>query len=154
MNVSELYREIVKLVEDENITKTELVNLIKKLLDKNYENQPKQKVSLKETELHSYSFSDGFTLLSKFEQVGDGKSMDWNGLRSFVEAHKDELLYIDAGMAEDWSATYNTVWDRGKGFIEDHHAWTSSRWATPAIQVFYMDNTDKVFELYVEGMDE
>ena len=109
-------------------------------------------MNLKETELHSYDFSDGFGILSTFEMVGSGKKLDWNGLKEFADTYKDDLLYIDAGMAEDWSATAGTVWDRNEGLIEDNHVWTSSRWATPAIHVYYMDGTDNIYELYVEGM--
>ena len=109
--------------------------------------------NLKETTLHSYSFGEGFSLLGSKSMVGNGKSLDWNGVKSFIEENKDLITSVHGGLSEDWSCTCDEIWNIEEGFIEDNNVWSSSRWATPAIEVEYKDGTTKVYEMYVDGMN-
>jgi len=108
---------------------------------------------LNETTLGSYSFAEGFMLGGTMQKIGEGKKLDWDGVKQFIEENKEDILNVSGGLSEDWSWTADVIWNKEDGFIEDNDVWNSSTWATPAIEVYYKNGTTKVFEMYLEGME-
>jgi hypothetical protein len=67
------------------------------------------------------------------------KDLDWGKLTRYVEQHKSEIVCVGACLLEDYEWTYDEVYTREEGWIEDNWAYTTSLWATP-IAYIHTDN--------------
>lgn len=85
------------------------------------------------------------------------KYYDPKFMRNYIEEHKSEIDYVEAGMAEDWFWTVDTIYADGIYFIGLYKdtveiaGITGSRWASPMMKVYYPDGTMREVLCYKEA---
>ena len=96
------------------------------------------------------SFMEGFAG-PRF--VDKDKQMDWKKAKEIIEEKKSDIRSVSAGLAEDWGCTSGEVWTSDKGYISqnDTYVYTSSVWATPAIEIEYNNGETETLECWEYG---
>lgn len=114
-------------------------------------------MELKTIKLEHKDFIAGF--FPRSQPIKESRTLDWEKLREFIEtfAAEDQIVSINAGLAEDWTYTNDLVWANGKYIdpIDVSSFFGQSVWATPSILVEYSDGSKKAYECwkYGEGKD-
>lgn len=87
------------------------------------------------------------------------KHYDFKKAKRFIDEHKDEIKEASLGMHEDWFWTAETVFENGEyttnldaddlliGGIK------SSYWATPVLQIEYLDGRTEVYNCFTGESD-
>jgi hypothetical protein len=107
---------------------------------------------MKKIELGYMGFAEGIFASPGVSPEGF-KQVDWDKVKDFIETNKQQLDWVEVGLAEDWGHTSGTVWDEEEGYIprDETTVYASSRWATPSVYAEYKDGTDETFECWIEG---
>ena len=103
--------------------------------------------NMKPIEKSYLSFAEGF-LGPKF--IGRSRHLDWEKAKKIIEEKKEKIKSVNAGLAEDWGCTYGEVWNSECGIIPEDQtdAYTSSVWATPAIEIEYVNGEIETVECW------
>jgi len=72
---------------------------------------------------------------------------DWDAIRKFIEEHKDDIVEVDVGMAQDWYWTAETIYANGAytdpKYETEHDISVAgvngSWWATPLLKALHKD---------------
>lgn len=113
-------------------------------------------MQLQKIELRHMSFAEGMFMGPSMTKYAKGhRQVDWDKVSQFIEEHKEEILKVSAGLAEDWGCTAGKVWDYVRGYIpkDDTYVYGASAWATPAIEVVYKDGRVESYECWKLGTD-
>lgn len=93
------------------------------------------------------------------------KYYDWEMIKGVIaDSMEDQLAEATVGIAEDWGATADMVWDvdgwnpRILRSIDGPYIWVvgtrGSRWGTPMLHLHYLDGRpSKYIECYLEERD-
>lgn len=110
------------------------------------------KTALKPIKEHSFTFSEGFTLLANKPVRPEGmRQVDWDTVKTIIES--GEFEQIEVGLAEDYAQTSAVIYEDGKITITENDGggfYGASRWATPAVKLF-KNGTAELFECWISG---
>lgn len=99
-------------------------------------------------------FSEGMIVGPTMEKyIGGMRQVDWIEAKKFIEENKDKIESVKAGLAEDWGYTADTIWTQEKGYLPQGNVYGASSWATPSINVVYVDGSSKTYECWMLGED-
>lgn len=80
---------------------------------------------------------------------------DYQLAKAIIEKEKENISSADLGMHEDWGWTAQEVYNSTDGFTKDLDdedlsiaGINGSTWATPVLQLYYKDDTEKTFKCY------
>lgn len=85
------------------------------------------------------------------------KTYDYEKAVKLINENKDSIESASLGMHEDWFWTAETVFENGL-FTKDLNEGTvigginGSSWATPTLQLFYPDGSDKMIACYLSDI--
>lgn len=88
------------------------------------------------------------------------KNYDFAKAKQLIEANKDEIKTASLGMHEDWFWTADTVFENGNYTVNLEAEKIliggigGSSWATPALNIEYLDGTERMIPCYVGESSE
>jgi len=85
--------------------------------------------------------------------ISNFKEVDWNKVSKYIESKKNDIESVVVGLAEDWGYTSGEVWNRENGYIkqEDTYVYASSSWATPSMEITFLNGEEEMLESWKFG---
>ena len=71
---------------------------------------------------------------------------DWHKAAEFIRDHRDEIVWVVAGLEGDMESTSGMIWD-DDSIVLNEYTYLQSIWATPIMEVQYKDDAIGIQEI-------
>lgn len=81
-----------------------------------------------------------FAIAQEARRLGlESRVFDWIKAAKFIRDHRDEIVYVVAGLKEDMEWTSGMIWDNDS-VVSTDYMFLKSNWATPVMEVQYKND--------------